>query len=166
MKKLSRVVDYAIWAALAIVFAIVVLRRNSGPDTGHAAAAIDLPLLSQQGRFRLEDQRGKKVVIEVFASWCGACRRAAPDLADTYRDHASEVAFVGVMVDGNPEEARRAVREWQIPYDVALDDGTVAKSYKVDLLPTVVLVDERGVVKHVSAGVPSRGQLESWLREL
>ncbi len=167
MSKLSRFVDYGIWVALIAVFAIVVMRKSSGPDTGKAAAAIDLPLLSsEQRRFRLHDHRGKKVVIEVFASWCGACRRAAPDLAETYREHAGRVDFVGVMVDDNAAEARRAVHDWQVPYDVVLDDGSVSRGYRVEVLPTVVLVDEQGVVQHVSTGVPSRGQLEGWLKDL
>jgi thiol-disulfide isomerase/thioredoxin len=164
--KLSRLVDYAIWAALAGVFALVLMRKSSGPDTGQAAAPIDLPLLAKDGRFRLQQERGKPVLVELFASWCGACRRAAPAFADAYRDHGGRVRFVGVMVDDDADSARKAVQSWGIPYDVALDDGGVARAYKVELLPTIVLIDDKGMVRRVWTGVPSRSQLESWLTEL
>lgn len=164
--KASRFLDYAIWAALAGVFALVLMRRASGPETGQLAAPIDLPLLSKEGRFRLEEQRGQPVLVEVFASWCGACRRAAPALADAYRDHGQKVRFVGVMVDDDPQAARQAIQSWDIPYDVALDSGTVARDYKVELLPTLVLIDREGIVRRVTTGAPSRSQIEGWLTEL
>ncbi|HVJ19746.1 MAG TPA: TlpA disulfide reductase family protein [Polyangiaceae bacterium] len=164
--KVSKLVDYAIWAALAGVFVLVLMRRSSGPDTGHAAAPIDLPLLLKDGRFRLDQQRGKPVLVEMFASWCGACRRAAPAFADAYQDHGKRVRFVGIMIDEDAETARRAAQSWEIPYDVALDDAGVARAYKVELLPTVVLIDGQGVVRRVWTGAPSRSQLENWLTEL
>ena len=74
--------------------------------------------------------------------------------------------FVGVMVDDDANAARQAVRSWDIPYDVALDTGGVAQAYKVELLPTVVLIDDKGVVRRVWTGAPSRSQLETWLTEL
>jgi len=164
--KLSRLVDYAIWAALAGVFVLVLMRKSSGPDTGQTAAPIDLPLLVKDGRFRLDQEPGKPVLVELFASWCGACRRAAPAFADAYQDHGQRVRFVGVMVDDDADAARQAVQSWNIPYDVALDNGGVARAYKVELLPTVVLIDGQGMVRRGWTGAPSRSQLETWLTEL
>jgi cytochrome c biogenesis protein CcmG, thiol:disulfide interchange protein DsbE len=164
--KLSRVVDYGIWVALAGVFAIVLMRKSSGPDTGVEAAPIELPLLTRAGSFSLEQARGKPVLLEMFASWCGACRRAAPAFADAHRDHGDRVHFVGVMVDDDPEVAKEAVKSWEIPYDVALDNRGVARAYQVELLPTVVLIDSQGMVRRVWAGAPSRAQLETWIAEL
>jgi thiol-disulfide isomerase/thioredoxin len=164
--KLSKVLDYAIWAALAGVFVLIISRRSSGPDAGTTAAPIELPLLSKGGRFSLAEERGKPVLLEVFASWCGACRRAAPAFADAYRDHGDRVRFVGIMVDDDPGVARQVVDAWEIPYDVALDTGGVARAYNVELLPTVVLIDGDGLVRRVFTGAPSRSQLENWLTEL
>lgn len=164
--KLSRIIEYVIWAALAGVFLVLLLRRASGPEEGTAAAAFDLPLLAEQGRFNLEDHRGKRVLLEIFASWCGACRRAAPAFADAYADHGKNVSFVGVMVDDDADAAARTVQDWEIPYDVVLDDGSVSRSYRVQMLPTVVLIDEHGMVERVWTGAPSRSQLESWLTGL
>ena len=70
------------------------------------------------------------------------------------------------MVDDDPALAARTIKSWGIPYDVVLDDGSVSRSYKVEMLPTLVLIDEAGVVRRVSTGAPSRAQLEKWLTEL
>jgi cytochrome c biogenesis protein CcmG/thiol:disulfide interchange protein DsbE len=166
VKNLSRLIDYAIWAGLLAVVVFVVVRRHSGPETGKPAAVFDLPLVGSDGRFNLAERRGKPVLIEVFASWCGACRRAAPTLADAFEDHRGNVDFVGVVVDDDPGAASRVKSEWGIPYDVAMDDGTVSRDYNVQLLPTIILVDQAGVVRRVTTGMPTRSQLEGWITEL
>jgi thiol-disulfide isomerase/thioredoxin len=165
VKIASRYLDYLIWAALAASVVLLVRHRKSGPEEGSPAAGFDLPLLGQEGRFDLASQRGKPVVMEVFASWCGTCRRATPVLSELYRAHPpSEVAFVGVSVDDSREDAEKARAEWGIPYPVALDDGTVSRGYQVSLLPTVILIDREGKIRSSHAGVPSRGELERFIR--
>lgn len=165
MKLPKKLLDYVIWAALAV--SVVVLlehHRSSGPEEGSNAAAFSLPLLGGEGRFDLASQRGKPVVMEVFASWCGTCRRATPVLSEMYRSHAGKgVAFVGVSVDESRRDAEQARAEWGIPYPVAHDDGSVAQGYSVSLLPTVVLIDRHGVVRRSVAGVPSKRELDEFL---
>ncbi len=164
MKKSHRLLDILIWTALAASVVVLVRRRSSGPDEGTEAAPIRLALLGEDGHFDLASQRGKPVVLEVFASWCGTCRRATPVLAQAYRDHGSEKAtFLGVSVNDSPAAALRAQKEWDIPYPVALDDGQVARAYHVSLLPTVVLIDRDGKVRRASAGVPTRDELDRFI---
>jgi thiol-disulfide isomerase/thioredoxin len=164
--KVSRLIDYAIWAGLLATVVFVVMRRNSGPETGKPAATFDLPLVGGDGRFNLAERRGKPVLVEVFASWCGACQRSAPTLAETFEDHRANVDFVGVVVDDDPAAAARIKSDWGIPYDIALDDGSVSRDYNVKLLPTLILIDKTGMVRRVSTGMPTRSQLEGWIQEL
>jgi cytochrome c biogenesis protein CcmG/thiol:disulfide interchange protein DsbE len=167
VKLPRRLFDYVIWGALAVsVVLLLKHHRSSGPEEGTDAAPFDLPLLGSEGRFTLASQRGKPVVMEVFASWCGTCRRATPLLAETYRRHAGrDVAFVGVSVDESPRKAEEARAEWGIPYPVVLDDGSVSRDYAVSLLPTVVLIDKHGRVRRSVAGVPSKRELDEFLAE-
>ena len=166
MKRSSRLIDYAIWAAIGVAFVAVLRRRSSGPEEGSRAAPIDLPLVGEQGRFQLAEQQGKAVVVEVMASWCGACRRAAPVLAEAYRSlDPEQVTFVGVSLDDNMAEAAALKAKWAIPYDVALDNGSVARDYNVSLLPTVVVIGRDGTIRHVSSGVPSKSDIERWTAE-
>jgi cytochrome c biogenesis protein CcmG/thiol:disulfide interchange protein DsbE len=143
-------------------------RRTSGPEPGTLATDFALPVVSSEREtFRLSEQRGKPVLVEVFASWCSVCRRAAPTLSEVARaPRQREVRFVGVSVDERSEDARAVAREWEIPYAVLHDDGRFARSYQVTLLPTFVLIDAEGKIRRVSSGSPSRKELESWLGEL
>lgn len=166
MKLSSRLVDWVIWAAIAGAAFVMIRRRSSGPEEGTRAAGIDLPLVGKSQRFKLEQAQGKPLVLEVFASWCGTCRRAAPVLAEAYRAHpASEVTFLGVSVDDSMRDATEAKERWGIPYDVALDDGSLARAYHVSLLPTVVFIGRDGVVRHTTTGVPSASELDAWIAE-
>lgn len=164
MKLPKKLFDVVIWAALAVSAVILLKHRDSGPEKGSEAAAFDLPLVGEDGRFVLASHRGKPVVMEVFASWCGTCRRAAPVLSEMYRAQAGRgVAFVGVSVDDSREKAEEARANWGIPYPVALDDGSVSRGYAVSLLPTVVLIDKHGKVQRSVAGVPSKRELDEFL---
>lgn len=160
---LSRYADFAIFGAIAVAGVALLMARTGGPDVGGQAADFELPLVDGDGNFTLADHRGKRVVLEVFASWCGACRRVAPELAALHRERGDEVVFVGVSVDDSPERARDAKERWGIPYPVVLDDGSVAKNYDVSVLPTVIVIDEAGEIRHATNGAPSRAQLERWL---
>lgn len=168
MKRVaSKLLDYVLYAAVGVAAYSFLSRKCSGPKEGVAAAAIDLPLAGVENqRFRLEEHRGKPVLIEVFASWCGACRRAAPELSEAYQRHAKNVTFVGVSIDGSVDDARRVKDEWKIPYDVAIDDGGMAKAYGIEVLPTFVLVDRDGKVRNVSIGAPSGSDVDDWISEL
>ncbi len=165
--KLSKAVDWAMYAGIAGLFGVLVTRGASGPHEGATAKPFQLPLANGSGVFRLDEQRGKPVLMEVFASWCGACEHAAPMVDEVYRDaEKSGVVFVGVSVDSDARAARRVQESWPIAYPVAVDDGSVQRAYGVSLLPTFVLIDKDGMIKRVSAGVPSRRTLSRWLAEL
>lgn len=165
--KLSRVTDWIIYACIGGLLLVLVTRDNQGPKEGTVAQPFDLQLVSGSGQFRLEEQRGKPVLVEVFASWCGACENAAPMLQQVHRDaQRAGVVMVGVSIDDDASAARGVQRDWPIPYPVALDDGSVKRAYGVSLVPTFVLIDRDGTIKRVSTGVPSRRTLSRWLTEL
>lgn len=158
------------WALFAIgLVGLLSLIDSPGLEVGTPAARFDLPLIGSDARGRrtlgLEDRDGRPMVIEVFASWCGVCRRAAPMLARAHARHRRELAFVGVSVDSDFAAAERMKREWKIPYPVAHDsDGAFARAYQVSVLPTFILVDRDGQVQSVSTGAPSAEQLDEWAR--
>lgn len=106
------------------------------------------------------------MLIEAFASWCGACRGMAPSVAAASRaGREPAVEFLAVAVNDDPEQARAAVREWGIPFPVALDDGRFASEYSIRVLPTFVLLGADGQVLRVVSGPLSPRKLDALLRE-
>ncbi|MBN2192326.1 MAG: TlpA family protein disulfide reductase [Polyangiaceae bacterium] len=139
--------------------------RASGPETGVPAPDFELPILSQEGpRFRLAEQRGTPILIEVFASWCGVCQRNASTLAEIAKAaRKGPVRIVAVSVDEEPDVARAAARDWNLSVDVLHADAGFARDYAISTLPTFILVDGSGMVREVVSGPVSRSLLEAWL---
>lgn len=165
--RASRWLERAALSVLVVAILIGLSRSRGGPKLGSDAAAFDLPSITMDERVRLADFNGSPVVLEVFASWCAACRRAAPTVkAAAAAMRARPVAFVGVSVDSDAATARSAVARWGITYPVALDDGTFVDRYGVTTLPTFIVLDAQGKVRHAAAGVPSDAELEGWLAEV
>ena len=164
--KLFELARYGAIGVAVYLLASQFVRHSSGPKAGTAAAAFDLPLADRDGRVSLAAQRGKPVLMEVFASWCGACKRSSPRLVDAFHAHQGEdVTFLAVSVDQDASAAARIKRDWQLPFDVAVDDGSVSRGYGISMLPTLIYIDAQGTVRHSSAGVVSRSEIDSWLAE-
>lgn len=156
---------YALFAAGLV--GLLNLFHTRGPKVGSAAQDFDLPLVAvdDEGHrtFSLTEYSGKPLLIEVFASWCGVCRRSAPTLARAHDRHGDVLAFVGVSVDDDFAAAERMKRDWTIPYPVAHDaDGSFARAYQINVLPTFILVDAAGQIREVSTGAPSEDELDEW----
>ena len=167
MSEKRRYWRYLLYGLAAM--ALLSLFKPTGPNLGSRAADLELPLVAaapgDERTVSLGDPRDKPLLIEVFASWCGTCRRSAPAVARAHETHGSYLDFLGVSVDRDPGAAERVKQDWQIPYPVAHDrTGSFARAYEVSVLPTFILLDQRGHVRKVSSGAPSRGQLARWAK--
>jgi thiol-disulfide isomerase/thioredoxin len=155
-------------AAVSLATAVVAVAHHDGPAVGQLPPPLDLPLIKGRSpRFSLADARGAPLVVEVFASWCGACESAAPALAAAaLAPRRQAVRVIGVSVDDDPFLAAVAAGRWGIPYDVAFDDVGAADSWNVRSLPALIVVDADGRVVRVATGAPDPGTLERWLSEV
>lgn len=170
-RKSEGIPSWLRWAALlvaVVIFVRTLSGRGQGLAEGTVAPQFSLASTKAEGeRIDLAALRGKPVLVEVMASWCGYCKRSAPMLAEASQvARKREVAFVAVSMDQTLEEARGAAESWRIPYPVALDDGSFSRAYGVSSLPTVIVIDEVGVVRHVGVGAPSAAGVEAWLADV
>jgi peroxiredoxin len=165
-EKLFELLRYGAIGAGVYVLTTQFVRHSSGPKEGTAAAPFDLPTVGSPGRVSLAAQHGKPMLMEVFASWCGVCKRSSPRLIEAWRAHRDQnVTFLAVSVDDDPAAAGRAKSEWQLPFDVAVDDGSVSKGYGISMLPTLIYIDAKGTIRHSAAGAVSRSDVDEWLAE-
>jgi len=114
-------------------------------------------------RISLADYRGKVVFISFWASWCRPCDYELPVLNQFYLDHRDQgVEVLAISTD----EDRQAALEYMQSRNFALpmlwdEGGRVAALYHVEALPTLIVVDPDGRVRHSERGL--RVDLNSWL---
>jgi thiol-disulfide isomerase/thioredoxin len=119
-----------------------VLSRTAAPDRV-AFVPFDLPSLDGEGVLRLADHRGKVVVINFWASWCGPCRREMPALDAWARGlDPSEVSVIGLNEDVVAGEGRDFLREiGGVGYPNARGGGKLKERYGYRGLPYTVILD-------------------------
>ena len=111
----------------------------------------------------LADFSGDVVVLDFWATWCGPCLQAMPEMQRLSKRFAGKgVVVLGVDTDraGDLKRVAATIRDKGITFRQALDpEATIARSYKIDALPTVIVVDKAGVVSAVHVGF-ERGEAD------
>ncbi|WP_254509918.1 TlpA family protein disulfide reductase [Anatilimnocola floriformis] len=106
--------------------------------------------------FVWEKYRGKVVIVDFWATWCGPCRKEMPNVKafrDQHKDQGFEI--VGVSVDKDLEALAAYLQENQIPWETLAGDeaGELAEKYGVRGIPTMMLVDQKGIVVAVAHNI-------------
>lgn len=117
----------------------------------------------------LADLKGQVVVLNFWATWCAPCRVEIPDLIEMQDDLTAEgVRFVGIAVNDLGREAIEAfAAEADFNYPIVLGDGEISDAYGgVYALPTTILIDRDGMVRHKITGLVSKSMLMPMLREM
>jgi len=154
------------WLLFAAALGILAGRflLPTGPKVGLVPPPdLALPLL-EGGETRLEDLRGKVVVLDFWATWCPPCVESLPALGRVTREFSGpDLVTLTVNRDDGPDrEAKvRAFLDRRGLSDlaVALDDGRAAGALKVRALPTLVVLDRDGRVAMAHVGAMDEGSL-------
>jgi cytochrome c biogenesis protein CcmG/thiol:disulfide interchange protein DsbE len=145
-------------------------------STGHSALRVDAPapdftLNTFDGRaVSLSALRGKRVLINFWASWCPPCLEETPALIAAYnelRQRDPDIEFIGVGTNDEPENLRKFAENNRIPYLVVDDsDSKVSDAYGVRGMPTTVFVDSSGVIRRIWNGAITQAQVIAIMRDL
>jgi thiol-disulfide isomerase/thioredoxin len=158
--RLRRRLELGLFLAVllaALGGALVWGRPRQPPDTGAEFNVIrpapsPAPALALRdlggGPVRLEDYRGRVVLLNFWATWCAPCREEMPSMQALSGDLGRQgLVVVAVNYQEGGEAVREFVRETSFALPVLLDtDGAVTRQYRVTVLPTSVLIDRRGAL--------------------
>ena len=161
MKKF--IIPIGLFALLGVLLAVGLKldpRKIPSPLVDKPLPAFSLPTLDDPSRSLTNtDFQGKVVLINVWASWCAACRQEHPLLMEVAR--AKQVPLIGLNYKDKRDDALRVLQAEGNPYDVSLvdADGRVAIDWGVYGVPETFVIDKAGVIRYKYIGPIST---ESW----
>ncbi|HJV96987.1 MAG TPA: TlpA disulfide reductase family protein [Albitalea sp.] len=135
------------------------------------ALAPDFTLRTMDGKnLRLQEQRGRVVLVNFWATWCGPCRQEMPHLSRLYDKYrASGFVMLGVSVDDDPRNAASVAAKLGVTFPVLFDtDKKVSHLYALSNMPSTVLIDRDGHVRYIHLGYRDgyEATYEKQIREL
>jgi peroxiredoxin len=133
------------------------------PRKGYMAPDFTLENLDGSA-VRLSEWRGKPVLINFWATWCGPCEVEMPAIEAIYTAQR-ETGFVvlAIAVDDSAENVQRFAEKHGLSFQPLLDDGMVARDYLVFGLPTSFFVGVDGTITDVHTGMLTEKEIEEYL---
>ena len=144
--------------ALRVTFAAALAFAASTaiPAIAPSTSAPDFTLRSMSGpNMRLGEQRGRVVMVNFWATWCGPCREEMPQLNRLYERYKSAgFVLLGVNVDDDPHTALAYVAaKLGVSFPVLLDtDKKVSKLYDLNTMPSTIVIDRDGKMRFLHRG--------------
>ena len=138
--------------------AVIRFIRNPDPAPEIAVKGID------GGIVNLAAARGKVVLLNFWATWCGPCRMEVPDLVELQKKYQDRLQVIGLVVDDADEDAvRKFAKRYSINYPVAMTTDEMRIQFGgVPALPTSFIIDAQGrvVQKHIGLRDPELYEME------
>lgn len=119
--------------------------------------------------FKLSEQQGKVVIMNIWATWCAPCHDETPDFVDLYNEYKDRgLVILGVSID---EQGKSVVMPFMEKYDVnypmVIDDGSIMDKYGPTMgIPTTYIINKKGNLQYFAVGALTQKELEPRINRL
>ncbi|MEK4839087.1 redoxin domain-containing protein [Bacillus sp. FSL L8-0152] len=147
-----------------------IIARN-GIEIGKSAPDFELTKLDETN-VKLSDLKGKKVILNFWATWCGPCQQEMPDMEAFYKEHKENVEILAINYTpsekgGGAEKVSNFAKEKGITFPILLDKNIdVTTAYKVITIPTSYFIDTKGVIQDKFIGPMTQKEMEKRVAKL
>ncbi len=143
MKKRLNILSLAALAALLLAFPVQAM-----PNVGDVAPEFSLKTLNGETEINLSDYAGKIVYLDFWASWCGPCRRAFPEVKKLHAEYLDQgMEVLAISLDKSPSPAIKFMAQQEAAFTSLFDAGSAtALAYGVRSIPTTIIVGPDGKV--------------------
>jgi thiol-disulfide isomerase/thioredoxin len=163
MEFLMKIRLFFLAAVMLLVFAC---DRNSASDSasgsggsGISADAIETAYSGALTGFK-EQNAGKVLVVNFFASWCPPCRAETPDFVKVYGEQKDKFSIVGLSTDSSKEDIVKYIDEFGVTYPVYLADRTLSAEFGINTIPTSIIYGPDGRLIDIIVGaIPEKDLL-------
>jgi len=160
----------AVVAAGMLYFGFHAARRSgTGPGIAKSTAAPDFSLETLDGRsMRLSDLRGKAVLLNFWATWCGPCKIEMPWFVELQNEYGPQgLQIVGVaMDDSSKEDIAKFAKEMGVNYPVLLGKEAVGDAYGgVPALPESFFISRDGMIVDKILGLKGKSDIEDSIKK-
>ncbi len=138
-----------------------VLNQSDPPaKADEGSKAVDFTLKNPDGKeITLSDYKGKKVLLNFWATWCNPCKKEMPDMEKIHQSNP-DVVVLAVNIDSE-QDIKGFMNNLNLSFQTVLDiDGEVNKNYKVVSIPTSFFINEEGIIHKKVVGLMDLEQME------
>jgi peroxiredoxin len=140
--------------------------KPPSPDVGHPAPDFTLDTLNGE-TLTLSDLKGRPVILNFWATWCGPCRAEAPALESASRLIGNAGVILGVNVQEDPLRVLDFAEQLGLTYPIVFDrDASIAKLYRVRAYPTTYFIDSQGIIAELYTGALNAPLIQRRIQEL
>jgi thiol-disulfide isomerase/thioredoxin len=165
---MARLIILVFWLIAHPVFVVNQTANQEPVNRAALAPAFDLKDLRGHSK-RLDDYKGKVLLINFWATWCAPCLAEMPDLVKLQKEHGSRgLQIIGVTYPPqNPASVRQIARRLKLNYPVLFGSGKMAGDYNIgEVLPTTIVVDREGRVRARILGILEPEEFDEKVRPL
>lgn len=118
---------------------------------GAKAPNFELTTLTGE-KMKLSDYKGKKIMLNFWATWCPPCKAEMPEMEKFYQQKPNDLVLLAVNIDPQNDVKGFAAKD-RITFPILLDkDSSVNKMYQIMAIPTTFFIDENGIIQNKYVG--------------